>query len=159
MDPFSITVGVIGLGDVTLRILTYLQHIKSASTKIQDEINALEQEISTLTIANGSVQEIWESKCDKNGNYDSGEQSPMVDSIWKNLGLIIRQAEGTVKQLEVLLKEVLGKKGALIPKKLESFMTIIRKEDRYSEYTQVRQRLTNYQAVIQMQFIALNTCV
>ncbi|KAJ5133888.1 Tetratricopeptide-like helical [Penicillium atrosanguineum] len=157
MDPFSIIVGAVGLADVTLRTVTYLGHIKSASTKIQAEINVLDQEIFALTIVNESVREIWESKCDPNGFYVSNEKSSMVDNIWADMGLLLSQATSTIKELEELLKEVLGKKGALSRGKIENFMTVIRKEDRYSEYTQVRQRLTNYQAGIQMLFIALNT--
>lgn len=159
MDPFSITVGVVGLADVTYRIVSFLKQIKSASTKIQDEIDTLTNEIEALTIANDSVQGMWNIKCEATGFYISDETTSMVDSLWSNMGLILQQTKNTIVKLEGLLKEVLGKKGALTLNRLESFMALIRKEDRYSEYTQVRQRLTNYQAGMQMLLLALNTYV
>ncbi|OOQ84544.1 tetratricopeptide repeat domain-containing protein [Penicillium brasilianum] len=157
MDPFSITVGVVGLLDVTYRIGSYLKQIKSASTKIQDEIDTLTNEIEALNIVNDSVQGMWNIKCEATGFYISDETTSMVDSLWSNMGLVLQKTKNTIVQLEGLLKEVLGKKGALTPNRLESFMALIRKEDRYSDYTQVRQRLTNYQAGMQMLLLALNT--
>lgn len=159
MDPFSITVGVVGLLDVTYRIGSYLKQIKSASTKIQDEIDTLTNEIEALNMVNDSVQGMWNIKCEATGFYISDETTSMVDSLWSNMGLVLQKTKNTIVQLEGLLKEVLGKKGALTPNRLESFMALIRKEDRYSDYTQVRQRLTNYQAGMQMLLLALNTYV
>lgn len=158
MDPFSITVGVAGLAQIIASIVTYLRHIQSGSTKIQAEIHRLDQEISTLETTNVSIIEMWKSKCDPDGSFESNDKTSLVDSIWTSMGVLLERATETIEELEKLLKEVLGKQGALRPSKLGNFMAVIRKENRYREYTQVRQSLTNYQAGILMLFMALNTC-
>jgi hypothetical protein len=156
MDPFSITVGVTGLADVTFRLVTYLSHVKSASAKIQEEINILSQEITSLRTANEQVQFFWDSI---SSFHDPVEDTAMVDNIWTNMAFLLQQSKRTIEQLEVLLKEVLGKKDTLVSSRLDSFMAIIRKEGRHGEYTQVRQRLSNYQLSFQTLMTALNTCV
>lgn len=158
MDPFSITVGVAGHAQVTVSIVTYLRHIQSASTKIQAEIHRLDQEISTLGTTDVLIIEMWKSKCDPDGSFKSNDKTSLVDSIWTSMGVLLERAMETIEELEKWLKEVLGKQGALQPSKLGNLMAVIRKENRYGEYTQVRQSLTNYQAGILMLFMALNTC-
>lgn len=159
MDPFSIIVGTTGVADVSLRLITYLTSIKSASTKIQDEITILNQEITALGSVNDSVEDFWRSRHDLSSFDTPADDGSRVDNLWRDLASLLQQSKGTIEQLEVLLKEVVGKKGMLVVGKIDGLRKTIRKQDRDGEYMQIRQRLTNNQAGIQMLLNALNLCV
>lgn len=157
MDPFSIVVGTVGLCDVCARVVAYLVRINEESGKIQDEITILSQEIGSLLAVNESVKDLHDRRLD----LDSlpMDDASHVDKVWQNLGILLAQCKGTVLELEKLLNEVLGKKGARVAGKIDGLKKTIRREARDDEYLQLRQRLGNYQAGIQMLLITLNLCV
>ncbi|KAL2699846.1 hypothetical protein AAEP93_009821 [Penicillium crustosum] len=156
MDPFSIIVGTVGLADVSIRIISYLGSLKSATSKIQDEITILGQEIEALVAVNDSVEDFWHSRHDLNGFDLPVNDGSHASNVWKNLASLLQQSKATIEQLEVLLKEVVGKKHALVGGKLDGLRKTIRRQDRDGEYMQIRQRLANNQAGIQMLLSALN---
>jgi hypothetical protein len=159
MDPFSIIVGTVGLADVSIRVISYLSSLKSATSKIQDEITILGQEIEALVAVNDSVEDFWHSRHDLDGFDVSANDGSHASNVWKNLASLLQQSKGTIEQLEVLLKEVIGKKHALVGGKLDGLRKTIRRQDRDGEYMQIRQRLANNQAGIQMLLSALNLYV
>lgn len=159
MDPFSIIVGTVGLADASIRIISYLGSLKSATSKIQDEITILGQEIEALIAVNDSVEDFWHSRHDLNGLDAPVNDGSHAINVWKNLASLLQQSKATIEQLEVLLKEVVGKKHALVGGKLDGLRKTIRRQDRDGEYMQIRQRLANNQAGIQMLLSALNLCV
>ncbi|OQE24853.1 hypothetical protein PENFLA_c009G08522 [Penicillium flavigenum] len=156
MDPFSIIVGTVGLADVSIRVITYLSSLKSATSKIQDEITILGQEVEALVAVNDSVEDFWHSRHDLEGFDMSANDGSHASNVWKNLASLLHQSKGTIEQLEVLLKGVVGKKHALVGGKLDGLRKTIRRQDRDGEYMQIRQRLANNQAGIQMLLSALN---
>lgn len=159
MDPFSIAVGTVGLADVSVRILSYLAVIREASSKIQDEITILSQEINSLLAVNESVEDFSNTRRDL-GSFDAPPDDDYhVDKVWKNLALLLQQSKGTIEQLQTLLTEVVGKKGTIVAGKIDGLRKTIRRQGRDGEYMQIRQRLVNYQAGIQMLLTALNLCV
>ncbi|RAK79532.1 tetratricopeptide repeat domain-containing protein [Aspergillus fijiensis CBS 313.89] len=127
MDPFSILVGSAGLADVSFRIISYLATIRSASAKIQDELTILSQEISSLIAVNET----------------------------RNLAMLLQQSKGHVEQLETLLNAVIGSNGPQVAGKLDGLRKTIRKQGRDGEIMQLRQRIANHQAGIQILLNAL----
>lgn len=159
MDPFSIIVGTVGLADVSIRVISYLGSLKSATSKIQDEITILGQEIEALVAVNDSVEDFWHSRHDLNGFDAPVNDGSHASNVWKNLASLLQQSKMTIEQLEILLKEVVGKKSTLVAGKLDGLRKTIRRQDRDGEYMQIRQRLANNQAGMQMLLSALNLCV
>lgn len=159
MDPLSIAVGTVGLADVSFRVLSYLGDIKGASSKIQDEITILGQEIKSLIAVNESVEDFSSSRHELRNFGATADDQSHVDQVWDNLALLLQQSKGTIEQLEALLSEVVGKKGALVAGRIDGLRKTIRRRGRDSEYMQIRQRLANYQAGIQMLLNALNLYV
>ena len=157
MDPFSIAVGTVGLCDVCARVIAYLVHINEVSGKIQGEITILRQEIDSLLAVNESVRDLHGRRPDL-GNLSLDDASH-VNKVWQNLGILLAQCKGAILELEKLLNEVLGKKGTRVAGKIDGLKKAIRREARDDEYLQIRQRLGNYQAGIQMLLITLNLCV
>lgn len=159
MDPLSIAVGTVGLADVSFRVLSYLGDIKGASSKIQDEITILGQEIKALIAVNESVEDFSSSRHELRNFGATADDPSHVDQVWDNLALLLQQSKGAIEQLEALLSEVVGKKGALVAGRIDGLRKTIRRLGRDSEYMQIRQRLANYQAGIQMLLNALNLYV
>ena len=162
MDPFSIVVGVAGLSDLSFRVLSYLNDIKKASVKIQDEITILSHEIQSLLDVNDSVDDFWRSRRhsttpdNKLDDKDSGDTyRPQIEDNWRKLGSLLKRSRDTVGSLENLLREVIGKKG-LTGSRLDDLRRTIRKHDRDGEYMQIRARLANNQQGIQMFLTMLN---
>ncbi|KXG49652.1 Tetratricopeptide-like helical [Penicillium griseofulvum] len=156
MDPFSIIVGTVGLADVSVRVIRYLSSLKSATSKIRDEITILGQEIEALVAVNGSVEDFWHSRHDLDGLDTPANDRFHAGNVWKCLGSLLQQSKRIIEQLEVLLKEVIGKKNTLAVGKLDGLRKTFRRKDRDGEYMQIRQRLANNQAGIQMVLSALN---
>lgn len=159
MDPFSIAIGTVGLADVAFRILSYLADIKDASSKIQDEITILSQEIKSLLAVNDSVEDFSHPGRDLSAFGASPDDESRVDTIWTNLASLLQQSKDTIEQLEALLSQVVGKKGSVVAGKIDGLRKTIRRQGRDGEYMQIRQRLLNYQAAIQMLLNALNLYV
>jgi hypothetical protein len=164
MDPFSIIVGTVGLADASLRLLTYLSNIRKGSAKIQDEITILSHEVQSLRDVNESVEDLWESRhhltsFDPTLNNDNSldkVSGTRIEDNWRKLDSLLHQSQRTIETLETLLKEVIGKKGAISGGKLDDLRKTIRKHDRDGDYMQIRARLANNQQGIQMFLNMLN---
>lgn len=162
MDPFSIIVGAAGLADLSYRLLAYLNDIRNASVKIQDEITILNHEIQSLLGVNESVDDCWHSRRhlidpDTGLIHKSYEDiyGAQIEDNWRKLGSLLQKSQSTTESLESLLKEVIGKKG-LSGGKIEDLRRTIRKHGRDGEYMQIRARLGNNQQVMQMFLTMLN---
>ncbi|RAH80854.1 hypothetical protein BO86DRAFT_400523 [Aspergillus japonicus CBS 114.51] len=155
MDPFSILVGSAGLADVSFRIISYLATIRSASAKIQDELTILSQEISSLIAVNETVEDCCHSWHDPSSFDTSANDEAHVNDVWKNLAMLLQQSKGYVEQMEALLNAVIGKNGAQVAGKLDGLRKTIRRQGRDGEFMQLRQRIANHQAGIQILLNAL----
>ncbi|OJK00241.1 hypothetical protein ASPACDRAFT_42825 [Aspergillus aculeatus ATCC 16872] len=155
MDPFSILVGSAGLADVSFRIISYLATIRSASAKIHDELTFLSQELSSLIAVNETVEDCWHSWHDPSSFDTSTNDEAHINDVWKNLAMLLQQSKGHVEQLETLLNAVIGKNGPQVAGKLDGLRKTIRKQGRDGEFMQLRQRIANHQAGIQILLNAL----
>jgi hypothetical protein len=61
-----------------------------------------------------------------------------------------------VQKLEALLKEVIGKNGPKVTGKFGGIKKHLRKQSKDQYYMEVRHRLSNYQAGLQMLLIAVS---
>ncbi|UNI16617.1 hypothetical protein JDV02_003040 [Purpureocillium takamizusanense] len=155
MDPYSITVGATGLADVTLRVISYLVCLKEAYGKIQLEIVELTNEIRGLATIHESVENLLYLGRDRNTLSSPGDDGPIVQ-IQTRLASILQQSTGTIEQLEALLIEVVGKKGAVVTGKIDGLRKTIKKQGREDQYMRLRQHISNYQGNIQILLSSLN---
>jgi predicted AAA+ superfamily ATPase len=155
MDPFSILAGTAGLLDVSFRVIGYLKQVEEAAGKVEEEIAALSQEINALITVNDSIEALWRS------NHDPAPVSPLeegadVKDLWGKLASLLQECRDTVQKLEALLKEVVGKNGPKVTGKLDGIKKQLRKQSKDQDYMEVRHRLSNYQAGLQMLLIAVS---
>lgn len=142
MDPFSITVGTIGLLDICTRVISFLTHIREESHTIQEEIITLSQEIESLATVIDSVKNLYDRQPDL-GNLPPDNS---VDKDWQKLCKLLQRCRSAVLGLERLLREVVGKKGTRVVGKIDGLVKTTRLEGRDEEYLALRQRLGNYLA-------------
>ncbi|KUJ13717.1 tetratricopeptide repeat domain-containing protein [Mollisia scopiformis] len=155
MDPLSILAGTTGLLDVSFRVISYLKDLEESAGKVEDEIAALSQEISALITVNDAIEALWLA------NHDTAPGSPFqdttdVEDLWKRLAGLLRDCRDTAQKLEALLKEVMGKKGPKVSGKWDGIRKQLRKDSKEKEWTDVRHRLSSYQAGLQMLLSALS---
>ncbi|KAL4943875.1 hypothetical protein BDV06DRAFT_220835 [Aspergillus oleicola] len=156
MDPFSVLAGAVGVADVGFRLIKYLAEVKSASSKIQGEVDALETEIKSLLGVNQSVEEFYRARQDETNAGALSVNSGDLAKLWKPLASLLQQTKPIIQALNDLLVKIIGKPGSIIPGKLDGLRKTIRKLNKDGEYMQIRQRLLTNQSSIQMSLSALN---
>jgi hypothetical protein len=158
MDPFTLITGTVGLLDVCMRVVGYLNNVRVSAGKVEAEIKALSLEINTLLAVYHSLQDFWTTKHKANlGPRASGEEEIRIDSLWNGVITNLKECQVTVGQLEELLKEIIGKDGdAKVSGKIDGIRKQLRKQSKDSDFPQIRQRLSNLQGSLQLLLTALN---
>ena len=158
MDPFSITIGLAGLAQVTVSVIDYLTSLKQASNKIQDEIDSLTKDVEALASVFESVENLPYLRRDWSSSGAPSDERYIVD-LKKHLASVLQQSKSAVQELDALLKEVMGKKGNVVAGKIDGLRKTMRKQGREGDYSQLRQRLGNYQNSIQILLASLSMFV
>jgi flagellar capping protein FliD len=154
MDPFSILVGTAGLLDVSFRVISYLKQVEDSAGKIEGEITALSQEINNLITVNDAVDALWRANHDATPGLPF-EEAANTEDLWKKLASLLRECRDTVERLEDLLKDVVGKDGSRVSGKIDGIKKTLRRQSKDKDYTDVRHRLSSYQAGLQMLLSAI----
>lgn len=158
MDPFTLITGTVGLLDVCIRVVGYLNNIRASAGKVEQEIEALSLEINTLLAVYHSLRDFWTTKRKAIPSSRASEDDKIrIDSLWDGVIANLNKCEVTVGQLEKLLKEIIGKDGsAKVSGKIDGIRKQLRKQSKDSDFPQIRQRLSNFQGSLQLLLTALN---
>ncbi|KAH6672293.1 tetratricopeptide repeat domain-containing protein [Halenospora varia] len=155
MDPFSAIAGSVGLIDVCFRVGSYLKSVEESAGKVEEEIAALSHDIDTLVGVYESLEEIWLA----HQNLLSGAEKPdamYANNLWRDVFANLKDCRKTVEKLEILLEGIVGKNGPKVTSKLDGIRKQLRLQSREAELDQIRHRLTNSQASLQLLLTALN---
>ena len=153
-DPFSIITGTMGLIDVCWRFGTYLKDVQAAAIKVEEEIEALQNEIRALITVNESLKDVCAAEFKASKNVSATELSH-VGNLWRNTAGNLRDCRATVEKLAVLVKEIIGKDSNKTGK-FQDFRKQLRKQSRDPEYNQLRHLLVLNQGGLQLMLSALN---
>lgn len=151
-DPFSIIAGTAGLIDVCWRFGSYLHDVQAGAAKIEDEIENLSRDIEALKIINETIRDSYKGL----PSYLSSEiqRSKHVGRLWRNVSSNLESCRLIVEDLEVLVKEIIGKEPpkdeSKIMRKFEGFRKQLRKQSREGDFNKLQSRLITYHNTIQL---------
>lgn len=153
-DPFSIISGSVAIIDVCFCVFKYLKETKAGAERIEEEITALLREIEALITVNESIKNVFTTEL-KPCPGPLATDSAHVDSLWRNIGSNLQGCRPLVERIEIVVKEIVGKKGPRVVGKLDGFGKQIRKQSKNEELNQLRLQLTSYQNALQILLSAL----
>ena len=152
VDPFSIIVGTTGLIDVCWRFGSYLHDVQAGAAKVEDEIETLSRDIEALRIINETIRDSYKQL----PGYLSSEieGSKHVERLWRNVSSNLESCRRIVEDLEVLIKEIVGKEppkdDSRIMRKFGGFRKQLRKQSREGDFNKLQTRLNTYYNTIQL---------
>jgi hypothetical protein len=162
-DPFPIINASAGLIDVLWRCGSYVKKLIESGGKIDEDILGLENEIRALISVNVSLEEAYQVEKLRTLPGASLADKGRVQSLWENVGTLLKDCQKTVEELEELVLEVMGKDSSSTSKlgdklggKLENLKKTIRREKKDHDFKEMRLRLMNYQNSLQILLTALN---
>jgi hypothetical protein len=155
VDPFSIITGTAGLLDVCWRVAGHIRDFTAAAARVEDDIANLSHEIEALITVNEVIEGVWKFER-KETPCASSTDSTRIDSLWRNVGAVLRDCRVTVEKLEILLKEIIGIEGPKVTGTFNAFRKIQRKLSKSPEIDELRHRLMSYQSSLQILLTALN---
>lgn len=153
MDPFSILTGTTGLLDVLWRCGSYLKHVHDSAGKIDEDIAALTHEIDALISVNTSIDDAFKAEHSRIPEPPPAD-SNRVESLWRNVGTLLRDCQTTVEQLEIVVQEIVGKGRS--SKSLDAIKKTLRMDKKIDEFKDLRLQLMNYRNSLQVLLTALN---
>ena len=152
MDPFSITVGTIGLIDACVKLTKFLKQAKDGFQKIDEELEELAKELTAVHSVSALIKSIYES--DPAGKRIANSRKP-IDDQWRATRTILEGCRTVVEKLNRLIVNVTGDDDAKHPKikNLKKFLKQHSKEDEFITY---RQRLRAHLIALQTNLAAVN---
>ncbi|RDW71577.1 hypothetical protein BP6252_08140 [Coleophoma cylindrospora] len=160
-EPFSILTATAGLFDVLWRSGSFVKDILDSAGKIDEDILGLNHELEALIAVNTSLQEAYHAENNQQTGSSQADKN-RVASLWRNVNTQLIDCGKTVKELETLIGEIIGKGSSLKPRlgdkiggKIESLKKALRSEQKARELQDIRLRLVNHQNSLQVLFTAL----
>jgi len=163
-DPFSLFAATAGLIQQLLQCGNYIKTILEIAGTLDEDVLGLTREIATLVSVNESLQNVYEAEKGR------GPSTPLADrrrieSLWQNVGTLVRDCHKTVEELENILLEIIGKTpsisklGDRLGGKIDHLKKSMRMEKKDDDVKKVHMRLLNYQNSLQVLLLALSLYV
>ena len=155
MDPFSITVGVVGLLDVCSRFILYIRDAEKTSRFVDKDLEAIVSDVKAVSEATELLKQIFETRFDKSRSSSLSREN-LSFRVWENIAQILPKCKDSVSGLLRLVEEIHQVHG---PKALNSFIKQLKKQAREETYLSLRQMLNNYVTTLQMLLSAIQMSV
>jgi hypothetical protein len=110
MDPFSITIGIASLLDITWRVAKYLKDVQEAAGLVEGEIMSLLSEIQALDSVNRSIKHLHETEVEPL-SPSSMELPDRDQELWRITASNLQDCQGNVQRLQTVLDAIAGKHG------------------------------------------------
>jgi prefoldin subunit 5 len=107
MDPFSGIASAVGLIDVLWRVGNYLNDVKDATGRIEEDINILRDEIGALTAADHSIEDLRKTVQDA-GLESQINHTSAAKELWNKVEQNRESCKGVLLKLEEMLKYIIG---------------------------------------------------
>lgn len=146
MDPFTITVGTIGVLDVCLRLIKYLRDFEHAVAGIDQELHDLCRSLDAVATVVESIRAAFGTKLAPSRTMTDGDP---IDRLWKNAHTILGDCQKKLQRLEQMVVEIKGGDSPNKPSKLDGFKKSLRKRSMDDEYSRIRQDLDRFLQTLQ----------
>jgi hypothetical protein len=152
MDAFSIVAGTVGLLDVCLRLAKYLSDVKEGSERIDEDIEALYQQVAAIGVVIQSIQNVSKADLAHAGN----SQADNLQGLWEEVGHNITSCQAALDKLFILISHIVGKESSKLQSKLEGFRRYLRKTSKEEEFNRIRTQLSGYHHALQTLLTSVN---
>lgn len=149
MDPFSITVGAVGLADVCFRLVKFLKDVPAAVASIQQEIDRLITEVESLKTVVTSVQEAFEDDTPRPAGLPH-PKATNLENLWQDCRRSLDACHSIATQLEELVHEVYGKTGPKVTGKFDGLGKELRRRDKAPKVQQLRGDLSTEKCTLNL---------
>ncbi|KAL8942226.1 MAG: hypothetical protein Q9211_001493 [Gyalolechia sp. 1 TL-2023] len=156
-EPFSIIASTAGILDISWRIGSYLGKVKSAASKIEQDLAALSFEVNALIGVTESIQTLWNDNKEKPLDKLSPDLK-RIGGLWQDINLLLNGCRDVMGRLALLVEEIIGKDGIDVQGKRDGIRKVLRKQSKDMEIHQFRQQITTHQNSLQLALSALNLC-
>jgi hypothetical protein len=161
-DPFSLVAATAGLIQQLLQCGNYIQTILERAGTLDEDILGLTHEIATLVSVNESLQSAYEAEKNRVTGTSLADRR-RIESLWQNVGTLVKDCHKTVEELENVLLEIIGKTpsttsrlGDRLGGKIDHLKKSMRMEKKHDEVKNIQMRLLNYQNSLQILLSALS---
>jgi hypothetical protein len=153
-DPISIIASVVGIFDVSYRVIRYLKHVHAEAKTVEADIAALIHEIEALTAVTESLKTVFEADLSR---YSSDAPDKVTDAqgLWKHTATSLEHCSRTLDRLDVLVKEIYGDSPS-VTSVVDQLSKTKRKRSRERELRQCRDELSTFQRSLQIFLTSIN---
>ena len=155
MDPFSVTVGVASLLELSLKVGKVLLGIRSSIASFEEDVGSLLYEIRHLQSVNSAIEHLYSRTTGEQIN----EQKEPHREIWRNTEDALRDCLKTIHKLQEALEAIVGKKGGKNNGLLDAIGKHLRKQAREGELKQLQLKLAVHRESLNMSLTLLNLFV
>lgn len=142
-------------------VSSYIKSIIESTGTIDEDIIGLDHEINALISIHDSPNEVHKAKMTRTHGGSLADKS-RVESLWQNVGKLLKDCRKTQEELEKLMSGFLCKRpstsrlGDRIGGKIDNIKKTIRMEKKDEEFKSLRVELVNYQISLQVLLTALS---
>ena len=152
-DPLSIIASTLSVADVCFRLGSFLKQAIDGSQKIDEDLEALSQEITALSTINSLIKSSFEA--DLTRTAEVANPGPIA-SLWQATNTTLGDCRGVLEKLDGLVTKIFGSGSSKGVAKLDGLRKYLRKLSKEEEFAQLRQKLNAYQATLQMILTAVD---
>ncbi|KAG7008290.1 hypothetical protein G7Y79_00006g019100 [Physcia stellaris] len=152
MDPFSVTVGVASLLELSLKVGKVLLGIRSSIASFEEDVASLLYEIRHLQSVNSAIEHLYSRTT---GQQINAQKEPHRE-IWRNTEDALRDCLKTIRKVEEALEAIVGKKGGKNNGLLDAIGKHLRKQAREGELKQLQLKLAVHRESLNMSLTLLN---
>lgn len=144
-DPFSVATGALTVVDVCVRVGKYLRSVSKAAKNSENDIEALEREISNFSSVYTAIRQICATNASQRqlpSRSPSGLDDP-GNALLARAADLVQEGLSLVQKLRDHLLYILGSETSTKFQQIDSLRKGVRLLSKDSEYTKLRQRFTN----------------
>jgi hypothetical protein len=151
MDPLSIVASTAGILDICVRLAKYLNDVKESSERVDEDIEALYQQVAAIGVVIQSIQNVFKPDL---GHASNGHKDN-IQALWEEVASNINSCQAALDKLFVLRSQIVGKENSK-QSKLEGFRRYLRKQSTEEEYNRIRKQLSGYHHALQTLLTSIN---
>lgn len=157
MDPFSITVGALALGQASVQLVQFLRSIPDAIAEAKHELDALIAELDSLNAVTHSVQDAYSREIKRAATAPS-ESNPL-DDRWEFCGRSLRACKGIADQLTTLFEEIYKETGYEVTGRRNALWKAHRRHDKDGKLQRLRADLATEKDNLQILLMTITVWV
>lgn len=152
-EPLSIIASTLGVADVCFRLGTFVKQAIEGSQKVDEDLEALSQEIAALSTVNNLIKGSFEADLTRSAKTTD---EATIANLWQATSTTLGDCREILDKLDGLVTKIFGNGSSKAVAKLDGLRKYLRKLSKEEEFTQLRHKLNAYQAALQMILTAVD---